>query len=161
MEFSAQMPSVIRTLTRCVAATGRAVQTGFVNGLAQAVSVKGTRPTHKFPPIRSASDAFWADWEKLGDDTARAVTKATTGPTEIGTGAHVRPLLQPKKSGFMRASDGARAQECSAPSAYAGGARERKRRDISLEGREIGPERSLVQQESHQLSLGGTQRQRL
>jgi hypothetical protein len=51
------------------------IRVGFVDSLAQAISITGTGPRHKFPPMRTPSEALKGDWDKLGGDMRRAVDK--------------------------------------------------------------------------------------
>jgi hypothetical protein len=70
------MPAMVKTLTRTVTAAGRAIGSGFANGMAQAVSVRGAATVHRAPAIRSSAEALGDDWKKLGGDMHRAVGRA-------------------------------------------------------------------------------------
>ncbi len=70
------MPAMVTTLKRKVA-EGSSFASGFVTGLAQAVSVTGAPGAHRFPRTdRTAAEALRGDWERLGGDMRRAVDKA-------------------------------------------------------------------------------------
>lgn len=74
------MPAMVKTLKSTVTAAGRAIGSGFVNGMAQVVSVRGATTLHHVPALRSSADAFRGDWEKLGGDMHKAAGRVTSGP---------------------------------------------------------------------------------
>lgn len=66
---------MVKTLKK-VSHSGQRLASGFVTGLAAAVSITGVGASHQLPRTdRSPADALRGDWERLGGDMRRAVER--------------------------------------------------------------------------------------
>ncbi len=66
-------------MTRLAKSAGRYLREGFATGLADMVSVAIRPDTRPFPGTRrSAADSFRGDWERLGGDMRKAITRVAT-----------------------------------------------------------------------------------